>query len=91
MQQALGRAGRRAAGRWELGRTSGRAADARGACGRQERGARAAGRGSGEAGARGARGLPTGCALGALDLFSIRFDSILFMSRFLDIVREPGS
>ena len=36
-------------------------------------------------------GLATGCALGALGLFSIRFDSVLFLSRFLDIIREPGS
>ena len=49
--------------------------------------------------ARGARALgaawaccwPTGCALGALDLFLARFDSVLFLSQFLDIVREPGS
>ena len=32
-----------------------------------------------------------GCALGALSLFLIRFDSVLFLSQFLDIVREPGS
>ena len=38
-----------------------------------------------------ARGLAAGWALGALGLFSIRFDSVLFLSRFLDIVREPGS
>ena len=31
---------------------------------------------------------PVGCALG---LFLTRFDSVLFLSRFLDIVREPGS
>ena len=31
---------------------------------------------------------PVGCAL---SLFFSRFDSILFLSRFLDIVREPGS
>ena len=47
------------------------------------------------AGARGARflGALAGCgwALSALGLFSIRFDSVLFMSQFLDIVREPGS
>ena len=41
--------------------------------------------------AGGARGLATGCALGALGLFSIRIDSVLFLSRFLDIVRELGS
>ena len=29
-----------------------------------------------------------GCVLG---LFSIRFDSVLFLSRFLDVVCEPGS
>ena len=40
---------------------------------------------------RWARGLATGCALGALGLFSIRLDSILFLSQFLDINREPGS
>ena len=32
-----------------------------------------------------------GCALGALSLFLTQFDSILFLSQFLDIVREPGS
>ena len=44
---------------------------------------------------RGARGReccwPTGCALGALSLFLARFDSVLFLSQFLDMVREPGS
>ena len=34
---------------------------------------------------------PTGCALGALSLFFTRFDSVPFLSQFLDIVREPGS
>ena len=34
---------------------------------------------------------PVGCAFGALSLFLARFDSILFLSRFLDIVREPDS
>ena len=32
-----------------------------------------------------------GCALGALSLFLTRFDSVLFLSQFLDIVRELGS
>ena len=32
-----------------------------------------------------------GCALGALNLFLTRFDSVLFLSQFLDIVHEPGS
>ena len=34
---------------------------------------------------------PTSCALGALGLFLTRFDSVVFLSQFLDIVREPGS
>ena len=38
-----------------------------------------------------ASGLAVGCALGALGLFLIRFDSVFFLSQFLDIVREPGS
>ena len=33
-----------------------------------------------------ARGLAKGCALGALGLFLARFDSVLFLSQFLDIV-----
>ena len=32
-----------------------------------------------------------GCALGALSLFLTRFDSVLFLSQFLDTVHEPGS
>ena len=32
-----------------------------------------------------------GCAFCALSLFLTRFDSILFLSQFLDIVRKPGS
>ena len=40
---------------------------------------------------RGARCCAVGCALGALSLFLTRFDSILFLSQFLDIVHEPGS
>ena len=32
-----------------------------------------------------------GCALGAFGLFLARFDLVLFMSQFLDIVREPSS
>ena len=69
------------------------------------RGAQAGSRGA-QAGARGtqtgrwARGArhrrwaccwAVGCALGALSLFLTRFDSVLFLSQFLDIVREPGS
>ena len=46
-------------------------------CGRGARPGRAAG--------------PTGCALGALGLFLTQFDSVLFLSQFLDIAREPGS
>ena len=77
-------AGRGRAGRW---------AWARGALGVGARGARRGrpGRAAWACGAAWARDLATGCALGALGLFSIRFDSVLFLSRFLDIVREPGS
>ena len=32
-----------------------------------------------------------GCALGALSLFLTRFDSVLYLSQFLDIVRELSS
>ena len=75
-----GRAGRR--GR---ARRSGRAGR------RRERGAR----GRGARHGRWARDLGVllgwGCALGTLSLFLTRFDSILFLSQFLDIVREPGS
>ena len=77
-----------------------RQAGARGARGRKERGARQV-RGARQApGARGARpagrpgrglGVLLGYALGALSLFLARFDSVLFLSQFLDIVREPGS
>ena len=82
-----GRHGRAGAGRT---RACGRWAHA-GARGRRQA------RGRGAAGERGAlpgrwaRGLATGCALGALDLFSVRFDSVFFLSQFLYIVREPGS
>ena len=63
------------------------AAGARGARGLGARGPR-----PGRAGlATWARGLAAGCALGALGLFLIRFDSVFFLSQFLDIVREPGS
>ena len=54
------------------------------------------GREAGRSGARqgalpGRAAGPVGCALGALSLFLVQFDSVLFLSRFLDIVREPGS
>ena len=39
-----------------------------------------AGAWQGAAGACGARGLATGCALGALGLFSTRFNSVFFLS-----------
>ena len=64
---------------------------------RRELGAQVSAR---RAGGRWARGVrhgrwaccwPTGCALGALSLFLTRFDSVPFLSQFLDIVREPGS
>ena len=36
-----------------------------------------------------ARGLATGCALGALGLFSIRFDLVFFLSRFWTLFVNP--
>ena len=72
---------------WQAWRTAGRARGRRGArqgrAAGRERGRRAgAGRSRRTAasarGARGALGLATGCALGALGLFSIRFDSVFF-------------
>ena len=80
----------------------GRAGRAGGRAGRAGADAGSAGeRAGGRAGARGARGMGAGrtawaccwvvgCALGALSLFLNRFDSVLFLSQFLDIVREPG-
>ena len=64
----------------------------RGTHGRQARGASDSRRGDHSAAGAGlaaqrAAG-PAGCALG---LFLTRFDSVLFLSQFLDIVREPGS
>ena len=59
-----------------------------------EPGARGSRRKGSQAGARhkpGRAAGPAGCALGALSLFLTRFDSVLFLSQFLDIVREPGS
>ena len=67
-----------------------------GAAGRRTRGKLAAA-GAHEAGLarRPGRGLGApsgqGCALGALSLFSTQIDLVLFMSQFLDIVREPDS
>ena len=100
-RRALGRAGRAwAGGSRRAGSAAGSWARGVRALGERERrrrraaaarGARVAGRDRGSLGARPgrwARGLATGCALG---LFSIRFDSVLFLSRFLDIIREPGS
>ena len=82
-------------------RRSGRAAGAAGARGARQqaraRGAREAGlagrqaRGLGAGHAAWERGLALGCALDALGLFFARFDSVFFLSKFLDIVREPGS
>ena len=97
---AVGRAGHArsaqegAAGSWASGSAG---AQGRGARAR-ERGSRRRAQGS-RRGALGlgvgrpawARGLAMGCALGALGLFSIRIDSVLFLSQFLDIVHEPGS
>ena len=47
-------------------------------------GARALGAGGRAAG-------PAGYALSAFSLFWARFDSVLFLIQFLDIIREPGS
>ena len=96
-------AGRESAGRWRAARVGARQErQARGCTGGrgagvgarrrarsawQERGRRAAE----AARAREACCWPTGCALGALSLFLAWFDSVLFLSQFLDIVREPGS
>ena len=73
---------------------------ARGAVGVQ--GAKVGGRAGRAAGACGARDTgawhgrwaccwAVGCALGAFSLFLTRFDSVLFLSQFLDIVRDSGS
>ena len=105
--ERAGHAGRRwgagraqqATGAWdqEAGGLTGGMGAWRSACGKLRlRGAgrhrRAAGRHVAWQGARPGRAAgPVGCALGALSLFLARFDSVLFLSRFLDIVREPGS
>ena len=83
---ARSRALRHGAGRigWRAGGRTGRAARARGRGERHGRAARALG-------AAWACCWAVGCALGALSLFLTRFDSVLFLSQFLDIVREPGS
>ena len=93
VRAGVGAGERRAAGarEWAWARTAGASESARTA-GERQLGASVRAR-QGVAGAqpgRWARGLATGCALGALGLFSIRFDLVLFLSRFLDIVREPG-
>ena len=97
-----GRAGRATGTRAQLGhgvgergvrrQALGAGTDRRHARGRAGRG-RLAGRGARGACYRRARGPRPGqgCALGALGLFSTRFDSVLFLSQFFDIVREPGS
>ena len=70
--RGVGRAGRLARGRkWQAGTASARGAGA--AAGAWARGAR-------PAQALGARA-GQGCALGVLDLFSARFDSVLFLSQ----------
>ena len=92
----------RAGGRWALGaQASAQLTQARGVRGAGGSGARSS-RGRGAARARGAHSMgagraagfatgPASCALGALGLFSTWFDLVLFLSQFLDIVREPGS
>ena len=89
-QQALGERARcRREGSAE-GAAGSRAAGARGEHGRARSARGRAGWAAGARPGRWAHGLALGCALSALSLFSIRFDSVLFLSRFLDIVREPG-
>ena len=96
-QQAQARRGRahgtRVVGSWASGR-----AGARGTGARAQRGARQQarqGRVRCERHRRWATCLGAqaghGCALSAFGLFLARFDSVLFLSQFLDIVREPGS
>ena len=99
-------AGLGAGGRWAqagAGRATRKGrAQARGALGARALGGMGARGAAGHAGRSRARGAqqgarpgcaarPVGCALGALSLFLARFDSVLFLSRFLDIVREPDS
>ena len=57
----------------------------------RRRGAQVGARARGVGVQPGHAGWAVGCALGALSLFLTRFDSVLFLSQFLDIVREPGS
>ena len=84
----------RAQGRWAR-RDAGAGARQAGRRRRWGAGVGMLGRAAGRRGGRAARALGAragqGCALGALSLFLSRFDSILFLSQFLDIVREPGS
>ena len=90
--RAWGAAGSMGAGRHDAGagaRHGARAAGAR-AAGSGERGLHSRGAADARPG-HWARGLALGCALGALGPFSIRFDSVFFLSQLLDIVREPGS
>ena len=75
----------RAAGRAGVGRSGRTSARQGAAAGVGARGAGLAGR------ATWAHWLALGCALGALGLFLARFDSVFFLSQFLDIVRKPGS
>ena len=82
---------RRERRRADTGPTQSRGARQAGVAGRRH--GRATGRitrGRRAAQALGARG-GQGCALGALGLFLARFDSVLFLSQFFDIIREPGS
>ena len=86
-----GRAG--GAGNWAAcGRAAGRSRRGRAGRWAWDRGALGVGaRGAWPGRAAWAPGLALGCALGALGPFSIRFDSVFFMSQLLDIVRKPGS
>ena len=85
-------AGRRRANDTERARGAlGTRGDGRPGTGRHGRAGRSRARGAQQGTRPGHAARPVGCALGALSLFLARFDSVLFLSRFLDIVREPDS
>ena len=86
--QVLGVLGAR---RWQAGRAGERQLGGSGAPQLGGSGARGSSGRARQGRAAWAHGLATGYALSALGLFSIRIDSVLFLIRFLDIVREPDS
>ena len=91
LQQACGGHERQARGRHDR-HTRGARGSRRGARAAAGLGhARHAGAGRGRGARPGHAVGPTGYALGALGLLLTRFDSLLFLSQFLDIVHQPGS